>query len=200
MLMRIYRQLLKEHGNQHWWPSLTKKEFEICIGAILTQNTNWRNVEKAIINLIDADAIDPAIIANMRTSRLEKLIRPSGFFRQKAKRLKEFSRFVLSYDSFENFKQNVTRDELLGINGIGKETADSILLYACEKPYFVVDAYTRRLFSRLGLIRGDEEYDTIKQLFESKLPKDVEIYREFHALIVKHGKARNNIIPQTRPI
>jgi len=200
MLRMTYKELLKKHGKQNWWPSVTRKKFEICIGAILTQNTNWRNVEKAIANLIDVDAIDPVAILNMPTNKLEGLIRPSGFFRQKAKRLKEFSEFVLSYGSFEKFAKNVTREELLDVNGIGKETADSILLYACGKPYFVVDAYTRRLFSNLGLIKGDEEYDDIRQLFESKLPKNVELYKEFHALIVKHGKAGNNIILQHRPI
>jgi len=192
--MKIYKALLQKHGKQNWWPSITRKEFEICIGALLTQNTNWRNVEKAIANLVDADAIDPAKVANMQTMKLEKLIRPSGFFRQKAKRLKEFSKFVLSYGSFEEFKKNITREELLNVNGIGKETADSILLYACGKPYFVVDVYTRRLFSNLGLIKGDEEYDDIRQLFESKLPKDVELYKEFHALIVKNGKLGNGSV------
>ncbi len=200
MLMKIYRELLQKHGKQNWWPSVTKKEFEICMGAILTQNTNWRNVEKAIANLIDANTIDPVNILNMPTSRLEKLIKPSGFFRQKAKRLKEFSKFVLSYGSFKKFKENTSREDLLKVNGIGKETADSILLYACGKPYFVVDAYTRRLFSDMGLIKGDEEYDDIRHLFESKLPKDVELYKEFHALIVKHSKMGNNITSQRHPI
>lgn len=188
MIMKNYKELLKKYGKQNWWPSVTKKEFEICLGAILTQNTNWKNVEKAIANLIDANAMDPESILNMPTNKLEELIKPSGFFKQKTKRLKEFSKFVLSYGSFENFKKNATREQLLNVNGIGKETADSILLYACGKPYFVVDTYTRRLFSNLGLIKGDEKYDNIRQLFESKLPKDVELYKEFHALIVKHGK------------
>lgn len=194
MLRVTYRELLKRYGKQNWWPSVTRNKFEICIGAILTQNTNWRNVEKAIGNLIDADSVDPATIVNMPAKKLERLIRPSGFFRQKTKRLKELSRFVLSYGSFERFAKNVTREELLSVNGIGKETADSILLYACGKPYFVVDAYTRRLLSGLGLIKGNEEYDEIRRLFESELQKNVELYKEFHALIVKHGKNGNDII------
>jgi len=188
MLMRIYKGLLKKHGKQNWWPTLTNNKFEICIGAILTQNTNWKNVEKALDNLIRDNTIDPDKIVEMPTKRLERLVRPSGFFRQKAKRLKEFSKFVLTYGSFERFLSNVTRDELLSVNGIGKETADSILLYACGKPLFVVDKYTRELLSEHNFIDGDEEYDEIKNIFESSLPKDVELYKHFHALIVVDGK------------
>jgi len=190
MLVKIYKQLLQKYGEQNWWPTETKSRFEICIGAILTQNTSWKNVEKAIKNLIEADAIDPEKLAGMPIRRLERLIRPSGFFRQKAKRLKVFSRFVLSYGSVDDFSKNVSREELLDVNGIGRETADSILLYACNRICFVVDAYTTRLFSELGVINGKEKYDEIKEMCESRLPKDVNVYKEFHALIVEHMKKR----------
>jgi len=188
MLVKIYKQLLQRYGEQNWWPTKTKSRFEICIGAILTQNTSWKNVEKAIENLIEADVIDPKKIASMPIRRLERLIRPSGFFKQKAKRLNVFSRFLLSYGSVDDFAKNVSREELLEVNGIGKETADSILLYACNRPCFVVDAYTRRLFSDLGIIKGKEKYDEIKEMCENKLPNDVNLYKEFHALIVEHMK------------
>ncbi len=158
----------------------------MCAGAILTQNTNWNNAEKALRNLIEVEAMDAGRIACMNLGKLEKLVKPSGFFRQKAGRLKEFSRFVLSFGSLENFLKNVTRKELLVVNGIGMETADSILLYACGKPYFVIDAYTKRLVEECGI--DEKGYESLRKLFESRLPKDVELYREFHALIVIHGK------------
>lgn len=186
-LMKLYNLLLKNHGHQSWWPCKTGNKFEICIGAILTQNTNWGNVEKAISNLVTANAIDPKKIAEMNIRKLQSLIKPSGFFRQKAKRLKEFSKFVLTFGTVEKFLKYVTRDELLNVKGIGHETADSILLYACGKPYFVVDAYTRRMFSSLGLIE-DTDYEVIRNFFEERVPQDAQLYKEFHALIVKHAK------------
>lgn len=185
--MKIYNTLLKHHGRQNWWPCKTGNKFEICIGAILTQNTNWDNVEKAISNLVDAKAISPGKIAKMDARRLQSLIRPSGFFRQKSRRLKDFSAFVLTFGTVRNFLENVAREQLLAVKGIGPETADSILLYACEKPYFVVDAYTRRMFTSLGMI-DSEDYGHIRNYFESKLPKDAKLYNEFHALIVRHAK------------
>jgi endonuclease-3 related protein len=190
MMLTLYKKLLKAHGRQDWWPVRTKNNFEICIGAILTQNTNWKNVEKAIGNLIEADAVDEKKISSMQIGRLEKLIRPSGFFRQKSRRLKEFSRFVISYGVFDDFVRNVSREDLLKVKGIGKETADSILLYACSKPYFVVDSYTRRMLAEIGLIKGDEPYDEIREMIEDKLPRDLELYKEFHALIVEHMKKK----------
>ncbi len=186
--MKIYNLILKQHGHQNWWPSQTGSKFEVCIGAILTQNTNWSNVEKAIGNMIKEDCVSPEKISAMSIRRLESLVRPSGFFRQKARRLREFSKFVLRLGSMENFAKKVTREELLGINGIGPETADSILLYACGKPYFVVDAYTRRMFSAIGLIEPDAGYESVRSFFEKNLEKKTELYKEFHALIVKHSK------------
>jgi endonuclease-3 related protein len=188
MLMKIYSTLLKEHGPQRWWPCRTANRFEICVGAILTQNTSWTNVEKAIDNLIKARCLDARKIARMHITKLQKLIRPSGFFRQKSKRLKDFSAFVLGFGSTGNFLKSVTRGALLQVNGIGPETADSILLYACDRPYFVVDSYTRRMLSSLGLIDANSEYESIKQFFEERLEMDVGLYKEFHALIVRHSK------------
>lgn len=198
-MLSIYHELLKKHGQRQtdgrrpsfarWWPMSGRfhpPQFEICIGAILTQNTNWKNVEKALENLANAKALTAEAIANMPLPRLQKLVRPSGFFRQKAKRLKEFCKFVV--DSSGDFYKDATREQLLKIKGIGRETADSILLYACNRPVFVVDAYTRRLFARLGLIDGSEGYDELKILVESALPKDAALYKEFHALIVQNEK------------
>ena len=125
----------------------------------------------------------------MDMSKLRRLIKPSGFFNQKAKRLKAFARYAIgNFGSVGNFLRNITREELLKVNGIGPETADAILLYACSKPYFVVDAYTKRIFSRLGIIEQSWKYEQVREFFENNLPKDVQIYQEFHALIVKHAK------------
>ena len=181
----IYKTLLREYGHQNWWPSKTKTQFEICAGAILTQNTNWGNVEKALDNLIAAKALSAAKIADMDIRTLQKLIRPSGFFRQKAVRLQAFAKIVAAS---KNFYKNITREGLLKMRGIGPETADSILLYACGRPYFVVDAYTRRIFSRIGIVDKNMDYEEIRNIFESNIPKDVELYKEFHALIVQHAK------------
>ena len=190
-LMKIYNDLLKIHGSQKWWPvkrNFKPGEWEICIGAVLTQNTAWGNVEIALDNIYDAKLLAPESIANANFRTIKKLIRPSGFFNQKAVRLKNFSRFVLSFGDFNDFKKNITREKLLKVNGIGRETADSILLYACGKPYFVIDAYTRRIFSRLGILNGNDNYEKIRGFFENNLPKDIELYKEFHALIVRHAK------------
>lgn len=189
-LIKIYNNLLEMHGNQNWWPvsrSFEPKEWEICIGAILTQNTAWSNVEKALDNVYGARLLHAKDMISADLKTIKKLIRPSGFFNQKSIRLKNFSRFVLSFGNFENFKEKITREQLLAVNGIGPETADSILLYACNKPYFIVDAYTRRIFQRLNIINNDD-YEEIREIFESNLPRNVELYKEFHALIVRHAK------------
>lgn len=191
-MKKLYKRLLRKHGRQKWWPTITGNKFEVCVGAILTQNTSWKNVEKALANLINEDAMSPEKITAMRMEKLQRLVRPSGFFRQKAKRLKEFSRFVLSFGSLERFLSDVTREELLDVKGIGEETADSMLLYACGKPYFVVDAYTRRLLADENVIRGDEKYDYVRNLFESSIDRDVELYKQFHALIVVDRKTKGS--------
>lgn len=192
MIFKIYTKLLKEHGPRKWWPvsGFTEpKEWEICIGAILTQNTAWKNVEKALSNLDESACRTVDDILNVDMSKLRRLIKPSGFFNQKAKRLKVFARYVIeNFGSVGNFLRSITREELLKVNGIGPETADAILLYACSKPYFVVDAYTKRIFSRLGIIEQSWKYEQVREFFENNLPKDVQIYQEFHALIVKHAK------------
>ena len=184
-MLKIYNKLLMAFGPQYWWPvskSTNRTEeqsrFEISVGAILTQNTSWQNVEKAISNLIENKMLSKEAMKNAKPGRLAFLIRSSGYYKQKAKKLKIFA----------NFSGDITRENLLGLWGIGPETADSILLYAYNKPYFVVDAYTKRIFTRLGLLKGDESYEEIRSLFEKNLPKDVKIYNEFHALIVKLAK------------
>jgi endonuclease-3 related protein len=193
-LLSIYKTLHTHFGPQGWWPADPGplRQWEVCVGAILTQNTNWKNVEKALVNLKQSKALSPYAIAKMRVSRLENLIRPSGFYKQKAKRLKEFAKFFLLRNS--NLDK-VTREDLLAINGIGRETADSILLYACGKPYFVIDTYTRRLLAKFEIAAGDEDYDELRTLFETNLPPRTKLYNEYHALIVALGKGMCKDVP-----
>ena len=196
-LLSIYNILLQAYCLQKWWPTTNKgqikpeytggpkndkQRLEIAIGAILAQNTSWKNVEKAIENLNRGNLIDVEKLKKIPQKDLEEIIRPSGFFKQKAERLKIFSEFIQSR-KFEN----ITREGLLSLKGIGPETADSILLYTCEKPEFVVDAYTKRIFSRIGLIKS-EKYEEIKMFFQKNLPKNTKLYQEYHALIVEHAK------------
>ncbi|MBU4189924.1 MAG: endonuclease III domain-containing protein [Candidatus Thermoplasmatota archaeon] len=188
--INIYKKLLKHFGRQHWWPAETR--FEVIVGAILTQNTSWKNVEKAIKNLKKEKMLNCKKIANINIRKLEKMIQPSGFYKQKAERLKRFCKYLdESYDSDLNkfFDRNtdIVRNELLSLNGIGNETADSILLYAGEKLKFVVDAYTVRMCERTGIINA-KKYDELQSFFEKNLPKNIEMYKEFHALIVELGK------------
>ncbi len=193
-LLDIYRKLLSHFGEQNWWPMIRgfdPPEWEVCIGAVLTQNTNWGNVEKALENLRKAGMAAVIDIAEAKRQQLEKLIKPSGFYKQKAERLKLFSDFVLGFGGFRGFSRKVKRDMLLKVKGIGPETADSVLLYACNRPVFVIDAYTKRVFSRVGGIKGLENltgYEDWRRFFESRLPKDANLYREFHALIVELAK------------
>lgn len=190
-ILAIYQDLFKRYGAQHWWPA--ESHFEMAVGAILTQNTNWQNVEQAIANLREADGLSVLAINALKTAELEELIRPSGFFRQKAERLQLFSRYLQDHyhSSLEEMLRQPLaplRTELLTLKGIGPETADSILLYAGEHPSFVVDAYTVRIFKRLGLLEGKEKYEEIRSLFMTGLPADVALYNEYHALIVVHAK------------
>jgi len=187
----IYRKLYSHFGPQHWWPAASR--FEVIIGAILTQNTSWQNVEKAIANLKNAKALSPQKLRSMPKGRIARLIRPSGFFNIKSKRLKEFLRFF-----FENYKGDmkklikqepmVLRRQLLSVNGIGPETADSILLYALDKPVFVVDAYTKRIFVRHKFIQKDAAYDKVQNMFSKNLKDEVKLFNEYHALIVRLAK------------
>jgi len=192
-LKKLYSLLLKAYGKQNWWPAETP--FEVCVGAILTQNTAWKNVERAIGNLKRENLLSPEAIAKLDIARLKELIKPAGFYNQKAERLKLFSKFIIESGGLEKLKR-VPKEELrkmlLKLKGIGNETADSILLYAFEKPSFVVDAYTKRLLFRLGITeKEDESYMKVKTLFEKEIlpiKRNVHIYNEFHALIVEHSK------------
>ena len=186
-LMDLFNQLFDEYGKRNWWPADTP--FEMMVGAILTQNTTWTNVEKAIENL--GTKINPQFIEEASNDELAKLIRPSGFYNQKAIKLKELARWFKKYNyDIERLKKadgDSLREEMLEVKGIGRETADSILTYALDKTYFVVDAYTRRILSRIGF-NIPEDYDEIRLFIESEIPRDIYIYNEFHALIVYHAK------------
>lgn len=197
ILQKIYEQLYNSFGPQHWWPGETP--FEVAVGAILTQNTNWGNVEKAIENLKARKALSPGAIHGMSEERLAELIRPAGYFNVKARRLKAFMDFLMKHyrGSLRRMKGKETsrlREELLSVNGIGPETADSILLYALERPVFVIDAYTKRVLSRHGIMDYGESYGRFQELFRGARPpadariSDVEFYNEYHALFVRVGK------------
>ncbi len=194
-ITEIYKVLLKTYGKQNWWPADTP--FEVCVGAVLTQNTNWKNVEKAVENLKRENLLTPEAVLSCPNGKLQELIKPAGFFRQKAGYLKNLSRFILENGGIEELKKREKeelRKELLKVKGIGKETADSILLYALDKPSFVVDAYTKRLFYRLGITETEKlSYEAVKSLVESEIPpveENLEVYRELHALIVEHSKTK----------
>jgi len=189
--MKIYakhKSLLKKHGPQGWWPVKGNnypgdysrprnkaEQFEICIGTILTQNTSWKNADKTLQDLRRKKLLTPSAIINTPLNQLAKVIKSSGYYNQKAKKLKIFARFYVK-------TRKPSRGQLLELWGIGEETADSILLYAYKQPEFVVDAYTKRLF------KLDKSYTEIKEIFEKSLPRDYKIYNEYHALIVREGK------------
>ena len=207
MLLKIYNKLFKAFGSQGWWPvtkegkiipkyhkkiNLSEKQkLEIIFGAILTQNTSWKNVEKAIINLNKNKLIDVKKINKINTKKLAKIIKSSGYHNQKAERLKVFSDFLIkNYNASLKrlFNKNISelRKELLSIKGIGDETADSIILYAAEKPIFVIDTYTKRVMRRIGFKK--DKYDELQNLFMNSLKKDNKLFNEYHALLVKLGK------------
>lgn len=190
-LKRYYDKLRQNFGPQHWWPG--DGPFEVMVGAVLTQNTNWGNVEKAINNLKEAGELSPTAIYKMKQDKLARLIRPSGYFNIKAKRLKGLIKWFV--DRFDGdiqkmFAQDLQglREELLSVKGVGPETADSILLYAGNMPSFVVDTYTYRVLVRHQLIFEESTYDDIKSFFEDNLPEDIAMYNEYHALLVQVGK------------
>lgn len=190
-LIEIYDILLEAFGKQDWWPG--DSTFEIIVGAILTQNTNWTNVAKAINNIKAANLMSAEKLHRLDNSQLEPLIKPSGYFRLKAKRLKNFLNWL--FDNYQGDLENVQRvstdylrEQLLSINGVGPETADSILLYGFGRLKFVVDTYTARVMTRHRLIEPGADYDSLQYLFESNLPSDVKLYNEFHALLVCVGK------------
>ena len=207
-LYKIYKLLLDHFGEQGWWPTtkeggykpehrgerpkVEKERLEIVVGAILTQNTSWKNVEKAIENLNRKGIMDIHKLNHIDKKELARLIRSSGYYNQKAQRIKDFVSFVI--DKYEGKLENLfsldiedLRNELLSIKGIGKETADSIILYSALKPIFVIDAYTKRIVERLG-ITNDKDYDQLQRIFMESLPKDQKIFAEYHALLVRLGK------------
>lgn len=206
-----YRTLLRSFGSQGWWPTTPpggvrpryhprrygppapQAGLEICLGAILTQNTAWTNVERALINLHAADAVDLSRLRRMKAGRLEKLIRPSGYFVQKAIKLKKFAAHALAKERplhrrLRSGSLPVLREELLGIHGIGPETADSMLLYAGGRLAFVVDAYTKRIGARIGWYAPTAGYDRVQEYLTSRLRRSAQIYNEFHALLVELAK------------
>ncbi len=190
-LTQIYQLLFEHFGPQHWWPGDT--QFEIITGAILTQNTNWSNVEKAIANLKSADLLSPEKLYHIDISQLAELIRPAGYYNIKASRLKNLINWLFeNYDgklsNLEGLDTERLRVELLSVKGVGRETADSILLYALDRPVFVVDAYTARVAFRHGLIEPDADYEQLRELFQSNLPQDSQLFNEYHALLVRLGK------------
>ena len=189
--MEIYDLLLARFGGQDWWPGESKDE--IIIGAILTQNTNWGNVEKAINNLKQADVMSLPELNRIDTAALAELIRPAGYYNVKAKRIKNFlgwffDEFDGDIELIEKCDTQSLRQKLLSVNGVGRETADSILLYAFERPIFVVDTYTFRVTYRHGLIDDSCDYDELQRLFEDNLTCDTKLFNEFHALLVMTGK------------
>ena len=191
VLSQVYERLLAAYGPQHWWPGQTP--FEVLVGAVLTQNTAWQNVKRAIDNLRREELLDPHALYELPVEELEEKIRPAGYFRVKARRLRNVLAFLVKRyrGSLRTmFRTNLAelREQLLAINGIGPETADSILLYAGGLPTFVVDTYTHRVFARHGWIELDADYYQIKDFFESGLPLDVPLFNEYHALLVRVGK------------
>jgi endonuclease III related protein len=190
-LLDIFNHLVDRFGPLNWWPADTP--FEMCVGAILTQNTAWTNVEKAILALKQAGIMTPATLHGSDPEQLAQLIRPAGYFNVKSRRLKDFTTWLFlnhqgSLERMFTVDWQELRVELLRVRGIGPETADSILLYAGHKPSFVVDAYTRRLFQRLGLLPEEAGYDHTRALFMRALPEDVPLFNEYHAQIVEQCK------------
>ena len=199
LLMKIYSKLYQAYGPRDWWPGETS--FEVMVGAILTQNTSWRNVEKAIKKLKEKKVLRPEGIHYLKKSQLTPLIKSSGYYRVKAGRLKAFLSFL--YEEFDGDlkrmgreKLGELREKLLQVNGIGPETADSILLYGLKKPIFVVDAYTRRILSRHQIILEKASYEEIQKLFMDHLPLDEKLFNEYHALLVYLGKTVCKKIPR----
>lgn len=198
ILLKIYHRLLACYGPQRWWPA--DDPFEVIVGAILTQSAAWTNVEQAIANLKRAGALSPFVLHHLPVDRLAHLIRPSGYYNAKALKLKAFAeRLHCQYGGdlgrFFALDTPQLRQELLSIHGVGQETADSIILYATKRPIFVIDAYTRRILSRLGLAPETDSYWAFQALFAENLPEDEGLYNEYHALLVRHGKGVCRKVP-----
>jgi len=189
-MIKIYQTLFSAFGPQNWWPAETPEE--VLFGAILTQNTSWENAKNAISALKSAGKLNFEAICQMNVDELALLVKPARFLNQKAKALKRFAEYFRDNYNFSIEKMGRVnhwsmRKELLNLYRVGPETADSILLYALEKPVFVIDAYTKRIFSRHGFVKKEDSYDIIQKLFMVNLPNDVKLYNEFHALIVRTG-------------
>lgn len=191
VLLDVYKRLHDHFGAQNWWPG--ESPFEIAIGAILTQSTNWKNVEKAIQSLKDADALSPKALRGISEKDLARLIYSSGFHNTKARKIKTFVKFLWErfngdINALQHEDANFLRNELLSVHGIGPETADDILLYIAHKPSFVADAYTRRIIYRLGISPIPKTYESYRSLFHDNLPCDETLFSEYHALLVRLGK------------
>ena len=190
-LTEMFNLLLDHYGPRNWWPAET--ELEMMVGAILTQNTNWKNVEKAIENLKNANLISLKALSSVAISKLAQEIRPAGYYNIKAKRLKNLINFIVNHydgniDDLQEEETDSLRQGLLSVNGIGPETADSILLYAANRPVFVIDAYTHRILNRHNMIEDQSTYQELQDLFMDNLPEDASLFNEFHALIVETAK------------
>lgn len=195
--LTVYKELLERYGHQHWWPVHRGKKrpgfdpvFEMCIGGILTQNTSWSNVEKAIEALHKEHILDAKSMTLVRLEKLRRLIKPAGYFNQKARKLRIFARAVMNEakGSTARFMREVSRDDLLALWGIGPETADSMLLYGGKRTEFVIDAYTKRLCATYGI--EFDSYNGYKEFFTTRVPPDVGLYNELHALIVRWGQEK----------
>ena len=184
-LNQVYSTLFDEFGHQNWWPADTP--FEVVIGAVLTQQTRWTNVEQAIANLRKHGLLEPETLAKAEIELIEELVHCCGFYRQKASRLNNIAKYFADkgIENVFNAPTHKLRDDMLSLNGVGNETADSIVLYAANKPKFVIDAYTTRIMNCLGI---NENYIKLQELFEQELPTDVDLYKEYHALIVEFAK------------
>jgi endonuclease-3 related protein len=199
LLLTIYERLMQAYGPQGWWPG--DGPLQVMVGAVLTQATNWRNVERAIARLAEAGMLSAEALALAPREVLEELVRPTGYYRAKAERLQSLARMLLEscqgdVERLKGLPPKALREMLLRVRGIGPETADSILLYALDYPYFVVDAYTRRLFRRLGCGPRGNSYHEWQRFFMEALPPDATLFNEYHALIVRHGKERCRARPR----
>jgi len=197
--MKIYSTLYRVYGPRHWWPGETS--FEVMVGAILTQNTSWKNVEKAIQKLKGRGVLNPEGVHHLKKPELARLIKSSGYYRIKADRLKSFLDFLFEeyggdLKRMKEERLGGLREKLLGVKGVGPETADSILLYGVKKPIFVVDAYTKRILSRHGIISEKASYEEVQRLFMDHLPHDEKLFNEYHALFVHLGKTLCKKIPK----
>ena len=189
LLLSIYEKLYRRYGPQRWWPG--DGPFETMVGAILTQNTAWTNVDKALANLKAAGALSPEAIRAMPEEELAEVIRPSGYYKTKARKLKSLASYLAGHgDDFARWSSRDAKElrvELLGVHGIGPETADDIVLYAAGLPSFVIDAYTQRILVRLGIAPSGRSYSAFQELFESNLPADAVLFNEYHALLDRHA-------------